>query len=99
MLYVGFPISSSNLVALVLMSVVLYIRNSLSHEFYQVFVGDTRSSLYGWRQLAEWSIEHSALTEEDQAKGKDAFRADWEAFWEDVVKKHEGVGSGDTSGL
>lgn len=38
-------------------------RSTLSHDFYQVFAGKSDMTLHGWRQLVEWSIEHSCLTE------------------------------------
>ncbi|KAI6911161.1 Metallo-dependent hydrolase [Hortaea werneckii] len=38
---------------------------SLSFEFYQVMVGDTRMSVHGWKQLAHWSIQHSCLSEDE----------------------------------
>ena len=66
----------------------LNLRSSLSHEFYQVMVGDTRMSLHGWRQLAEWSIEHACLRREEKDEGLKIFRADWERFCEKVVEDY-----------
>nr|POE49199.1 adenosine deaminase cecr1 [Quercus suber] len=40
--------------------------SSLSHEFYQVMVGDTRMTVHGWKQLAEWSIEHSCISQTEK---------------------------------
>ncbi|KAK5122871.1 hypothetical protein LTR08_006822 [Meristemomyces frigidus] len=42
--------------------------SSLSYEFYRVMVGDTRMSVHGWKQLAEWSLQHSCLTAEELEK-------------------------------
>ncbi|OAA65425.1 cecr1 family adenosine deaminase [Niveomyces insectorum RCEF 264] len=37
-------------------------QSTLSHDFYQVMVGKANMSLFGWRQLAEWSLKHACLT-------------------------------------
>jgi adenosine deaminase CECR1 len=62
--------------------------SSLSHEFYQVMVGDTRMTIHGWRQLIEWSLEHSCLTEAEHAQAQKIFARDWEAFCAGVVRDH-----------
>jgi adenosine deaminase CECR1 len=48
-------------------------------------VGDTRMSIHGWKQLAEWSIEHSCLSTDEKAEGLRIYRQDWEAFCQWVV--------------
>lgn len=53
-------------------------RSTLSHDFYQVMAGKSDMTLHGFRQLIEWSIEHSCM-EKDL---KDEVRADWEKMWE-----------------
>ncbi|TKA80758.1 hypothetical protein B0A55_02690 [Friedmanniomyces simplex] len=54
--------------------------SSLSYEFYQVMVGDTRMTVHGWKQLAQWSIEHSCLSEAEKKRGLEIFQRDWEEF-------------------
>ncbi|KAK0337527.1 hypothetical protein LTR02_016329 [Friedmanniomyces endolithicus] len=54
--------------------------SSLSYEFYQVMVGDTRMTIHGWKQLAQWSIEHSCLSAADKKRGLEIFQKDWEEF-------------------
>lgn len=56
--------------------------STLSHEFYQVMVGDTRMTIHGWRQLVEWSIEHSCMTTEEQTQAMKIVRREWETFCE-----------------
>ncbi|EPE03271.1 adenosine amp deaminase [Ophiostoma piceae UAMH 11346] len=56
-------------------------RSTLSHDFYQVLVGKADMGLYGWRRLAEWSLEHSCL-EPEQLQ---AARAHWLNDWRDYV--------------
>ncbi|KAK5127250.1 hypothetical protein LTR08_004480 [Meristemomyces frigidus] len=62
--------------------------SSLSHEFYQVMVGDTRMSVHGWEQLAEWSLHHSCFTAEELGKAMVIFERDWEVFCRWVVDMH-----------
>lgn len=57
-------------------------RSRLSHDFYQTFVGKADMTLHGWRQLIEWSIEHSCM--EDQLR-KDIY-ADWERRWNEFCR-------------
>ncbi|EON99278.1 putative adenosine amp deaminase protein [Phaeoacremonium minimum UCRPA7] len=53
-------------------------RSTLSHDFYQVLIGKTDMDLHGWRQLIEWSLEHSCMS----PKELDAVRFEWEKRWE-----------------
>lgn len=58
-------------------------QSSLSHDFYQVLVGKSDMGLYGWRQLAEWSLTHSCFSSPaDQARA----RANWLNEWQDFVQ-------------
>jgi adenosine deaminase CECR1 len=43
-------------------------------------VGSTAMTLHGWRQLAEWSIEFSCLSEPEKAQAMAIFRREWEVF-------------------
>ncbi|KAL7914188.1 hypothetical protein GGI35DRAFT_237311 [Trichoderma velutinum] len=52
-------------------------RSSLSHDFYQVMVGKADMGLYGWKQLAIWSIEHACLNE----KEKENMLYEWSQLW------------------
>lgn len=62
--------------------------SSLSYEFYQVMVGDPRMSVHGWKQLAEWSIEHSCLSSSDMKKAKKIHAEAWESFCQWVVSTY-----------
>lgn len=63
--------------------------HSLSFEFYQVMVGDTRMTIHGWKQLAQWSIEHSCLSDCEKARAMEIFGRDWEAFCKHVVATYQ----------
>ncbi|KAJ0163656.1 Adenosine deaminase CECR1-A [Colletotrichum tanaceti] len=56
-------------------------RSTLSHDFYQAMVGKTDMTLHGWRQLIEWSLEHSCMSEEELV----VVREDWEKRWESFL--------------
>lgn len=57
-------------------------RTTLSHDFYQVMIGKDDMTLHGWRQLVEWSLEHSRM---DDAERADALR-EWEKLWDGFVR-------------
>jgi adenosine deaminase CECR1 len=48
-------------------------------------VGTPSMSLHGWRQLAEWSIEYSCLSDTDKRTAREIFAKDWEAFCVGIV--------------
>ncbi|OHE98046.1 adenosine/AMP deaminase [Colletotrichum orchidophilum] len=57
-------------------------RSTLSHDFYQAMVGKTDMTLHGWRQLIEWSLEHSCMSKEELA----AVRMEWEKRWKKFLE-------------
>jgi adenosine deaminase CECR1 len=42
-------------------------------------IGSETMTLYGWRVLAEWSLEHSCI----DSKQKSGIKAEWENRWND----------------
>ncbi|CAD6439791.1 b412b1f9-ccf0-446c-a8d7-81504a189034 [Sclerotinia trifoliorum] len=59
-----------------------FYRSSLSHDFYQVMIGSESMSLYGWKQLAKWSLEHSCMDAEER---KDVTK-EWTTRWKDYCQ-------------
>ncbi|KAI1420344.1 hypothetical protein F5Y12DRAFT_719663 [Xylaria sp. FL1777] len=55
--------------------------STLSHDFYEVMAGNEDINLYGWKQLARWSIEHSCLSPDELRRTL----AEWERRWEDFI--------------
>jgi adenosine deaminase CECR1 len=51
-------------------------------------VGDPKMTIHGWRQLAEWSIEHSCLDHNQRAQLKGTFEQEWESFCQWVVEEY-----------
>ena len=45
-------------------------------------------SIHGWKQLAEWSIEHSCLSESEIQRAMDIHAEEWETFCQMVVDKY-----------
>ncbi|KAG6000418.1 hypothetical protein E4U21_005478 [Claviceps maximensis] len=66
-------------------------RSTLSHDFYQVMVGSAHMNLFGWKQLAMWSIEHACLDEADKADMLNEWQRLWDDFLEWTVSKYEAV--------
>ncbi|RDA85481.1 hypothetical protein CP532_0013 [Ophiocordyceps camponoti-leonardi (nom. inval.)] len=56
-------------------------RSTLSHDFYQVMVGKADMDLFGWKQLALWSIEHACLDGEE----RETMTARWETSWDEFL--------------
>lgn len=44
-------------------------------------------TLFGWRQLIEWSMEHSCLSEKEYAKIHEDWLKKWNIFLADVIKE------------
>lgn len=53
-------------------------RTTLSHDFYQVMIGKDDMTLHGWRQLIEWSLEHSRMDVKELTEA----RKEWEGLWD-----------------
>ncbi|KAI0839728.1 Metallo-dependent hydrolase [Hypoxylon sp. FL0890] len=53
--------------------------STLSHDFYEVLVGNRNMNLYGWRQLARWSIDHSCLSQVERER----ILVEWERRWKE----------------
>lgn len=60
----------------------------MSHDWYQVLVGDGEMDLRGWRQLAEWSLEYSCMTAGEREEALRVFGQEWEKFCGWVVETY-----------
>ncbi|KAI1801303.1 Metallo-dependent hydrolase [Daldinia bambusicola] len=54
-------------------------RSTLSHDFYEVMIGNSDMDLFGWRQLARWSIDHSCMSQVERER----VLVEWERRWKD----------------
>ncbi|KAF2666919.1 Metallo-dependent hydrolase [Microthyrium microscopicum] len=61
--------------------------NSVSFEFYQILVGSPTMNLHGWRQLAEWSIEYSCLSKDEQKRAMEIFHREWAKFCDWIIEE------------
>ncbi|KAI3532580.1 adenosine/AMP deaminase [Colletotrichum abscissum] len=62
-------------------------RSTLSHDFYQAMVGKTDMTLHGWRQLIEWSLEHSCMSKDELASVRKEWEKRWELFLEWILEE------------
>ncbi|KAM7224062.1 CECR1-like protein [Rhypophila decipiens] len=65
-------------------------RSRLSHDFYQMMAGKPDMTLHGWRQLIEWSIEHSCTDGDERKELYESWLAIWEKFCQNMVAHYEG---------
>ncbi|KAH6641988.1 hypothetical protein C7974DRAFT_301599 [Boeremia exigua] len=65
--------------------------NTMPHEFYQIMVGAPSMTLFGWKQLARWSLEYSCLTADEKASGRAILDAAWLDFCDSVIKRYGGL--------
>ncbi|KAM0276495.1 hypothetical protein ACHAQH_006684 [Verticillium albo-atrum] len=63
-------------------------RSTLSHDFYQFMVGKQDTTLFGWKQLIQWSLEHACMEEELSKKVTAAWQGLWEAFLDKVIEEY-----------
>lgn len=59
----------------------------MSHEFYQIMVGAPTMSLYSWKQLAQWSIDYSCLSEDEKTRAHEIFKQSWRQFCKFIVEE------------
>ena len=45
-------------------------------------------TLYGWKQLAEWSIKHSCMDAEEQEKVMTQWKRLWDEFCQWIIKDY-----------
>ncbi|KAI0169204.1 Metallo-dependent hydrolase [Hypoxylon sp. FL1284] len=53
--------------------------STLSHDFYEVMVGNQNMNLWGWQQLARWSIDHSCLSQVERER----VLTEWYRRWDE----------------
>ncbi|KAK3350074.1 hypothetical protein B0T25DRAFT_549729 [Lasiosphaeria hispida] len=63
-------------------------RSRLSHDFYQTMAGKSDLTLHGWRQLIEWSLEHSCLEDDARSIIYQEWEDMWKKFCESIVKEY-----------
>ncbi|EAA28427.2 hypothetical protein GE21DRAFT_9262 [Neurospora crassa] len=63
-------------------------RSRLSHDFYQIMVGKADMSLYGLRQLIEWSIDHSCMDDEERDQTRRTWEKLWKQFCDQLVREY-----------
>src|SRR5579871_2684332 len=64
--------------------------STLSHDFYQVMIGSNSMSLYGWKVLAKWSIEHSCMNPLQKFQVKKKWLELWNEFCQWIINEYGG---------
>lgn len=59
--------------------------STLSHDFYQVLVGKRDMTLFGWKQLIEWSLEHSCMSKDEYKAVHREWAKRWDRFVDEVI--------------
>ncbi|RDW94438.1 metallo-dependent hydrolase-2 [Coleophoma crateriformis] len=62
-----------------------FYRSSLSHDFYQAMIGSENMTLLGWKQLAQWSLEHSCMDVHDKEQVTAVWQHKWDEFCQWIV--------------
>ncbi|TVY83644.1 Adenosine deaminase 2-A [Lachnellula suecica] len=65
-----------------------FYRSSLSHDFYQTMIGSESMTLYGWKQLARWSLEHSCMDPEQLASVTEEWTTRWQEYCQWIVDEY-----------
>ncbi|KAM0331430.1 hypothetical protein ACHAQA_003103 [Verticillium albo-atrum] len=65
--------------------------STLSHDFYQFMVGKQDTSLYGWKQLILWSLEHACMEPGEQVEVRAKWETLWDTFLDKVIKEYPDV--------
>lgn len=42
-------------------------------------------SIHGWRQLTEWSVKHSRLSDDEKKQAQQILAREWDIFCKEVV--------------
>lgn len=54
-----------------------------------MMAGKSDMTLHGWRQLIEWSIEHSCTEIDEKSKLYTAWRVMWDRFCQEVIDQYK----------
>lgn len=55
-------------------------------------IGKSDMTLHGWRQLIEWSLEHSCMDETERRRVYDMWERRWDQFLGEVIELGRSIG-------
>lgn len=55
-----------------------------------MMAGKPDMTLHGWRQLIEWSIEHSCTERDEKSKLMEEWQEMWDQFCNSIIDNFEG---------
>lgn len=50
-------------------------------------IGKPDMTLFGWKQLIEWSLEHACMSPAEQQEVRRAWEARWERFLDEAIEE------------
>lgn len=69
------------------MLTTVYPSSTLSHDFYQAMIGKPDMTLFGWKQLIEWSLDHSCMSPAEHRDVQRAWETRWERFLDEAIEE------------
>lgn len=48
-------------------------------------------NIHGWRQLVEWSVQHSMLSRDEKATAREILSKEWEEFCSWIITEYEAI--------
>lgn len=66
---------------------MMYSSSTLSHDFYQAMIGKPDMTLFGWKQLIEWSLDHACMSPDERREVRRAWEARWEKFLDEAIEE------------
>lgn len=51
-------------------------------------VGSPAMNIHGWRQLVQWSIDHSMLSPAQKSEAHEIMKRKWEAFCKWIIEEY-----------
>lgn len=61
--------------------------STLSHDFYQAMIGKPDMTLFGWKQLIEWSLDHACMSPDEHRDVRRAWEARWDKFLDEAIEE------------
>jgi hypothetical protein len=63
-----------------------------AERYYQVMVGKEDMAIYGWRQLIEWSLKHSCMTDKEYQEVWSVWQFEWDHFVRWIIQAYPEAG-------
>jgi len=61
-------------------------------------IGKSDMSLHGWRQLIEWSLQHSCMSIDERQNVRAEWEKRWDAFLDWMLEEYGAIADGNDAG-